>query len=42
VVEAIEQLQGKGGDRQVPEAATALCTGFGGSFGSAAILTLDA
>jgi len=42
VVEAVEQLQGKCGARQVPDAATALCTGFGGSFGSAAILTVEA
>jgi acetyl-CoA acetyltransferase len=41
VVEAVEQLQGKAGDRQV-EAATALCTGFGGNFGSALLLGLEA
>jgi acetyl-CoA acetyltransferase len=41
VVEAVEQLQGKAGERQVPGAATALCTGFGGSYGSAAILTCE-
>jgi len=41
VVEAVEQLQGKSGDRQVPGASVALCTGFGGSFGSAAILTRE-
>jgi acetyl-CoA acetyltransferase len=39
VVEAVEQLQGRAGERQVPGAVTALCTGFGGSYGSAAILT---
>jgi acetyl-CoA acetyltransferase len=39
VVEAVEQLQGKAGARQVADAGTALCTGFGGSYGSAAILT---
>jgi acetyl-CoA acetyltransferase len=39
VVEAVEQLQGEAGARQVADAATALCTGFGGSYGSAAILT---
>ncbi len=41
VVEAVEQLQGMAGSRQHAGAATALCTGFGGSFGSAAILTLQ-
>jgi acetyl-CoA acetyltransferase len=41
VVEAVEQLQGKAGDRQV-DAATALCTGFGGNFGSALLLGLEA
>jgi acetyl-CoA acetyltransferase len=38
VVEAVEQLQGRAGQRQRAGAATALCTGFGGSFGSAAVL----
>jgi acetyl-CoA acetyltransferase len=41
VVEAVEQLQGRAGDRQVQNAASALCTGFGGSVGSAAILTRE-
>ena len=41
VVEAVEQLQGKCGERQVAYTETALCTGFGGSFGSAAILGLN-
>ena len=41
VVEAVEQLRGKAGDRQAARATTALVTGFGGSFGSAAILTLQ-
>jgi hypothetical protein len=41
VVEAVEQLQGKAGERQV-QAATALCTGFGGNFGSALLLGLEA
>jgi acetyl-CoA acetyltransferase len=41
VVEAVEQLQGRAGERQVPDAATALCTGFGGSYGSAAVLALE-
>jgi len=41
IVEAVEQLQGKAGNRQLAGAATALCTGFGGSFGSAAILALQ-
>ena len=39
IVEAVEQLQGKSGDRQVAKATKALCTGFGGGYGSAAILT---
>jgi acetyl-CoA acetyltransferase len=38
VVEAVEQLQGRAGARQAADVATALCTGFGGSYGSAAIL----
>jgi acetyl-CoA acetyltransferase len=38
IVEAVEQLQGKAGTRQLKGASTALCTGFGGSFGSAAVL----
>jgi acetyl-CoA acetyltransferase len=38
VLEAATQLRGEAGERQVKGAATALCTGFGGSFGSAAIL----
>jgi acetyl-CoA acetyltransferase len=42
IVEAVEQLQGQAGDRQVSGVATALCTGFGGSFGSAAILSVEA
>jgi acetyl-CoA acetyltransferase len=41
IVEAVEQLQGKAGARQRANAETALCTGFGGSFGSAAVLTLQ-
>jgi acetyl-CoA acetyltransferase len=41
IVEAVEQLQGRSGARQREGAATALCTGFGGSMGSAAILTLE-
>jgi len=41
IVEAVEQLQGKAGARQVA-ATTALCTGFGGNFGSALLLGLDA
>jgi acetyl-CoA acetyltransferase len=41
VVEAVEQLQGRAGERQVVDASTALCTGFGGSYGSAAVLTLE-
>lgn len=41
VVEAVEQLRGTAGMRQAPNVTTALCTGFGGSYGSAAILTLQ-
>ncbi len=41
VVEAVEQLQGRAGERQAPDVATALVTGFGGSYGSAAILTRE-
>ncbi len=40
MVEAVEQLQGRAGVRQV-EAETALCTGFGGNFGSALLLGLE-
>jgi acetyl-CoA acetyltransferase len=38
VLEAVRQLRGNSGVNQVPGAATALCTGFGGSYGSAAVL----
>ncbi len=38
VCEAVAQLRGEAGARQVPGAEVALCTGFGGSAGSAAIL----
>jgi len=41
IVEAVEQLQGKAGARQRAGAATALCTGFGGSYGSAAVLAIQ-
>jgi acetyl-CoA acetyltransferase len=41
VVEAVRQLRHEAGDRQVQNAATALVTGFSGSFGSAAILQRD-
>jgi len=41
VVEAVEQLQGKCAGRQADGLTTALCTGFGASSGSAAILTLE-
>jgi acetyl-CoA acetyltransferase len=39
VAEAVLQLRGQAGERQVPDAEVALCTGFGGDIGSAAILT---
>jgi acetyl-CoA acetyltransferase len=38
VAEAVRQLRGDG-VHQVPDAEVALCTGFGGSYGSAAVLT---
>ncbi|WP_067482200.1 thiolase C-terminal domain-containing protein [Actinomadura hibisca] len=38
VAEAVRQLRGTG-TNQVPGAGVALCTGFGGSYGSAAVLT---
>jgi acetyl-CoA acetyltransferase len=44
VAEAVRQLRGTGTDGkgagQVPGASVALCTGFGGSYGSAALLTV--
>lgn len=41
IVEATLQLRGNQGQRQIKQASTALCTGFGGRFGSAAILTVN-
>lgn len=41
IVEAVLQLRGTQGSRQLQGAKTALCSGFGGRFGSAAILTTD-
>lgn len=41
IVETVEQLQGKAGVRQVKNATTALCTGFGGAYGSALVLTAE-
>lgn len=41
IVEATLQLRGNQGDRQLATANTALCTGFGGRYGSAALLTAD-
>jgi len=41
VAEAVVQLRHEATGRQVAHAGTALCTGFGGSFGSAAILQRD-
>ncbi|HEY3686473.1 MAG TPA: acetyl-CoA acetyltransferase [Streptosporangiaceae bacterium] len=40
VAEAVRQLRGDG-VHQVPDAEVALCTGFGGSYGSAAVLIRD-
>jgi acetyl-CoA acetyltransferase len=42
VCEAVVQLRGEAGDRQVPDASVAMCTGFGGSVGSAVILARTA
>ena len=42
IVEATLQLRGNQGSRQIAGARTALCTGFGGRYGSAALLTADA
>ena len=39
VVEAVRQLRGTAGDRQHGAPEVALCTGFGGTVGSAAVLT---
>ena len=41
IVEATLQLRGDQGFRQLAKANTALCTGFGGRYGSAALLTAD-
>lgn len=41
IVEATLQLRGTEGARQMANANTALCTGFGGRYGSAALLTVD-
>jgi len=41
VAEAVRQLSGDAGPTQVPGASVALCTGFGGSYGSAAVLVSD-
>lgn len=41
IIEATLQLRGKEGSRQLGKANTALCTGFGGRYGSAALLTVD-
>jgi acetyl-CoA acetyltransferase len=41
VAEAVRQLRGTAPANQVPNARTALCTGFGGSYGSAVILQTD-
>ncbi|MAT92237.1 MAG: acetyl-CoA acetyltransferase [Halioglobus sp.] len=40
-MEAVLQLRGEAGERQVQGAANALCSGFGGRYGAAAILTTD-
>jgi acetyl-CoA acetyltransferase len=39
VVEAVRQLRGEAGERQRGGVEVALCTGFGGAMGSAALLT---
>jgi len=41
IVEAVTQLQGRAGARQASGVTTALCSGFGGSMGSAAILSIE-
>lgn len=41
IVEATLQLRGDQGPRQLARANTALCTGFGGRYGSAALLVKD-
>jgi len=41
VAEAVVQLRREAGERQVADAEVALCTGFGGSFGTAAVLTRE-
>ena len=41
IIEATLQLRGLEGARQLGKANTALCTGFGGRYGSAALLTVD-
>ncbi|MCZ4548632.1 thiolase C-terminal domain-containing protein [Gordonia rubripertincta] len=38
VLEAVRQLRGTAGVNQVPSPSIALCTGFGGSYGSALVL----
>ena len=38
VVEAVRQLRGDAAAHQVAEPEFALCTGFGGSYGSVALL----
>lgn len=38
VVEAVRQLRGEATANQVRSCATAMCTGFGGSYGSASVL----
>lgn len=38
VLEAVRQLRGDAGAGQLPAPGVALCTGFGGSYGSAAVL----
>jgi hypothetical protein len=41
IIEAVRQLRGEGGDRQVAGAKTAICHGTGGIWSAAATLILS-